>query len=112
MNAEENVRRLDDGTELTTFTKEFEGFNALEVEVGTTGYRGGDTGHGCRAYFALRDVVSTDIRVKIVKSKYGGNDGIEVVLGGDSELSTAIEALEFITKTLKKEVKRNSTENY
>lgn len=52
------------------------------------------------------------IRVKIVKSKYGGNDGIEVVLGGDSELSTAIEALEFITKTLKKEVKRNSTENY
>ena len=55
---------------------------------------------------------NTDIRVKIVKSKYGGNDGIEVVLGGDSELSTAIEALEFITKTLKKEVKRNSIENY
>lgn len=50
--------------------------------------------------------------VGFVKSKYGGNDGIEVVLGGDSELSTAIEALEFITKTLKKEVKRNSTENY
>lgn len=112
MNAEENVRCLDDGTKLTTFTKEFEGFNALEAEVGTTGYRGGDTGHGCRAYIALRDVVSTDIRVKIVKSKYGGNDGIEVVLGGDSELSTAIEALEFITKTLKKEVKRDSTENY
>lgn len=111
-NGEENVRRLDDGTELTTFKKEFEELNTLEAEAGTTGYRGGDTGHGCRTYFALRDVIYTDIRVKVIRNRDGESEGVEVVFGGDSELKTTIKALEFITKTLKKEVKRNSIENY
>ena len=46
----ENRRRLKDGTEISTYTRDVVSCNILEVEAGTTGYRGGDTGHGGRTY--------------------------------------------------------------
>lgn len=42
----ENSRILKDGTELTTYTRDVVSANILEVEAGTTGYQGGDSGHG------------------------------------------------------------------
>ena len=42
----ENRRRLKDGTEITTYSRDVVSCNILEVEAGTTGYMGGDTGHG------------------------------------------------------------------
>lgn len=38
-----NSRTLEDGTKITTYSREIESCNILEVEAGTTGYRGGDT---------------------------------------------------------------------
>ncbi len=42
----ENRRELFDGTEITTYTRDVVSANILQVEAGTTGYKGGDTGHG------------------------------------------------------------------
>jgi hypothetical protein len=76
----------------------------LEAEAGTTGYMGGDTGHGGRTYFRITDLGGTDIRVNPIQDRYG-NGGFEVTLGGDCELSTMITALKFITQVLEEESK-------
>lgn len=56
----ENSRILKDGTELTTYTRDVVSANILEIEAGTTGYQGGDSGHGGRTYFRIEDAASTD----------------------------------------------------
>ena len=87
----QNRRRLKDGTELTTYSRDVVSANILQVEAGTTGYKGGDTGHGGRTYFRIKDEGCTD------------TEGFEVVFGGDCELETMIRALKFITKVLEEE---------
>lgn len=79
--------------------------NILEVETGTTGFRGGDTGHGGRTYFRLQDHASTDMNVRVNGGEWedlmsGGS--VEIAFGGDAELNTFISALEFTLKELKK----------
>lgn len=92
-------RLLDDGTEIVTYSREITSCNILEVEAGTTGYKGGDTGHGSRTYFRITDLASTDMDIN-VQSRAGSGEGFEVELGGDTELQTMIEALKFITQVL------------
>lgn len=82
------------GKWVQTLKKEFVNCNILEVEVGTNGYQGGDSGHGSRTYFKLKDLCSTDIEIIPYR------DGFEVMLGGDSELTTFIQALKFATRVL------------
>lgn len=74
--------------------------NILEVKVGTTGLRGGDSGHGGRTYFSLEDLGGTDMSV-IVDGKSITSRKIELCFGGDAELNTFIEALEFAARSLK-----------
>lgn len=79
--------------------------NILEVEVGTTGYRGGDSGHGGRTYIRLKDLSSTDMQVRVnggAKTDLTGGQ-IEIAFGGDSELETFISALQFALNTLEKQ---------
>ena len=38
------------GKEITTYTREIYSANVLEVEAGTNGFQGGDSGHGGRTY--------------------------------------------------------------
>lgn len=98
----ESIRRID-GIDIPTYTREVCGANILDVEAGTNGYQGGDTGHGSRTYFRITNCGGTDIQIR----SYGhrGTDGFEVILGGDSELETIIRALKFITKVLEEESK-------
>ena len=98
----EKRRMLPDGTEITTYTRDVVSANLLEVEAGTTGFMGGDTGHGGRTYFRISDEASTDIHVRPFIDRFGCN-GFEVTLGGDCELETMIRALKFITKVLEEE---------
>ena len=92
--------RIIDRERVITETEEFVSCNILECEVGTNGYHGGDTGHGCRTYFRLKDLSSTDIEVVTSEDEFG-NKEVEIRLGGDCELSTFIEALEFAATTLR-----------
>ena len=86
------------GKDVTTFTREVISANLLEVEAGTNGYQGGDTGHGSRTYIRIENMGGTDIRVNPLGRD--GEDGVELFLGGDCELETTIRALKFITKVL------------
>lgn len=99
----ENRRRLKDGTEITTYTRDVISCNFLEVEAGTTGFMGGDTGHGGRTYFRIKDEGCTDMEIHVMHDRFGNTEGFEVILGGDCELETMIRALKFITKVLEEE---------
>lgn len=99
----QNRRRLKDGTEITTYTRDVVSCNILEVEAGTTGFMGGDTGHGGRTYFAIRDEGCTDMVIRVIRDRFGNTEGFKVMLGGDCELETMIRALKFITKVLEDE---------
>ena len=98
----ENNRRLPDGTEITTFTRDVVSANILRVEAGTNGYQGGDSGHGGRTYFRIEDESSTNMKVNTYVDKYGCS-GFEVFLSGDCELETMIRALKFITRVLEEQ---------
>ena len=80
--------------------KEIVNCNILKVQVGTTGFCGGDTGHGGRTYFSLEDLASTDMTV-MVGGQLFERGKVELYFGGDAELETFIEALEFAAKSLK-----------
>lgn len=95
----ERFRTIPDGTEITTYTRAVISANILEVEAGTTGLMGGDSGHGGRTYFRVEDIASTDMEIRSYGSKFNGS-GFEVILGGDTELDTIIEALKFIVQAL------------
>ena len=102
----ERRRKLYDGKEITTYTRYIESANILQVEAGTTGYQGGDAGHGGRTYFRIEDKGGTHIRVDPITDSLGCS-GFEVTLGGDCELETMIRALKFVLKVLKKEAKHS-----
>lgn len=93
----EGIRRIG-GIEVPTYKREIISANVFEVEAGTNGYQGGDTGHGSRTYFRIENEGGTDIQVCPL-GRYG-DEGFEVTLGGDCELETIITALKFITKVL------------
>lgn len=99
----ENRRKLKDGTDITTYTRDVVSCNLLEVEAGTTGYMGGDSGHGGRTYFRIKDEGGTDMDIHVIRDRFGNTEGFEVNLGGDCELETMIRALKFITKVLEEE---------
>ena len=100
---EEGLKKIN-GAEVDTFRREVvDGHACLEVEAGTTGYMGGDTGHGGRTYFRIEDTGGTDIQIHPL-GRYA-DEGFEVFLGGDCELETIIRALKFITKVLEEESK-------
>ncbi len=93
----EGIHRIG-GIDVPTYKREIISANVLEVEAGTNGYQGGDTGHGSRTYFRIENEGGTDIQVHPL-GRYG-DEGFEVTLGGDCELETIISALKFITKVL------------
>ncbi len=99
----EKQKVLPDGTRLTTFTREVISSNAIEVEVGTNGFKGGNAEHGSRTYIRIRDLGDTDMFVKTACGRNGNTGEVEFFLGGDCELETIISALKFAVKVLEDE---------
>jgi hypothetical protein len=66
----------------------------LEFEVGTTGLRGGDTGHGGRTFLRIGNDGASDMRVE------AGSDGVTLVCGGDLELEALIDGLRSVAEVL------------
>lgn len=101
-----NIRVLPDGTRITTFIREVTSANTIEVEVGTTGFKGGNADHGSRTYIRIRDLGGTDMYVKTSRRPFSNNTAeFEVFLGGDCELETMLRALKFAVKVLEEESK-------
>lgn len=73
------------------------------VTCGTNGYKGGDWGHGSRAYVKVEGGVLSEYEIrKIDEDKYGSSSGFEIAVGGDCELDSMIETFEAIVSNLKK----------
>ena len=53
-------------------------------------------------YFRLEDLASTDINIRLLKDKRG----VEVMLGGDAELETFIQALRWAADNLEEMAKK------
>lgn len=90
--------RYIDGIKVTTYSREICHGNVLRVEAGTNGYQGEDSEHRSRTYFRIEDEAGTAIRVRPIG--WAGDEGVEIILGGDCELATIITALKFITRVL------------
>ena len=80
-------------------SSEFGTFNTLGVTVATNGYQGGDSGHGGRTYISFEDLCSTDIDA-VVSYGIDTNAKVEIMLGGDSELDSMIDALRWVADKL------------
>ena len=98
-------KRKIDGIEIDIHSDVFNSANILKAEAGTTGFCGGDTGHGGRTYFALEDLGSTDISFNVSGKR------LEVYLGGDCELYTITDALKFITNIFEKAINKKEDNN-
>jgi len=95
---------VDGSIPVMTREREIYSANVISVKAGTNGYQGGDSGHGSRTYFKIKDEGGTDLRVNVKKDRFGDASELEVVLGGDCELTTIIKALKFIVNTLEDQI--------
>ena len=93
--------RIISNNPVPAFIRDIVSANIIEVEAGTNGLHGGDSGHGSRTYIRIEDIGGTDITV----TPTFDNRGVEIILGGDCELNTIIDALKFVVKVLKQQRK-------
>ena len=96
-------RTTKEGIVIPTRAIELTGACILNVEAGTNGYCGGDSGHGCRTIIILRDLGGVDMNARFDENESDCTRKITLEFGGDDELRLLIKALKFIRKTLKKQ---------
>jgi hypothetical protein len=81
----------------------------LGVTVGTSCPQGGDSGHGGRTLLRLRDLGGTDLRARVEQDDQG-RACVELILGGDSECATFVQALEFALSVLRAQMRAKHEE--
>ena len=72
----------------------------LNAEVGTTGFCGGDGGHGGHT------IIKLECNNGGIYYEYKNDDSLMIDIYGDAELRTIIKALRFILETLEKKTKQ------
>lgn len=75
--------------------------NMLTVQAGTNCPQGGDSGHGGRTVFRIIDDGATALSVRVDDGQEQDAREVELILGGDTEAATFIEALEFAVRVLR-----------
>ncbi len=75
--------------------------NLLTVQVGTNCPQGGNYSHGGRTVFRIIDDGATSLRVRIDGQEEQRPAKVELVLGGDHEAESFVEALEFAARVLR-----------
>lgn len=99
-----------DGIKVDTYKQEIINHNVIEVEAGTTGPQGGASSWGCRTIMKIKNLGCTDMRPTGYSDDYGHSE-FSIVFGGDSELETFIEALEFTLDILNEQSKYRHTKS-
>lgn len=89
-----------DGVPVDIWSRELVNACMMRVYAGTTGYRGGDSGHGGRTFIRLVDDGGTDM--EIVPSH--DPEGVEIVFEGDAELTNIVDALKFAVHVLEDQI--------
>src|ERR1700682_4250405 len=85
----------------------FESLNIITVHTGTNCPAGGDSGHGGRTIFGITNDASSDLRVGVNGESPAEVNAVEIVLGGDTECETFIQALEHALNVLKAQFTAN-----
>ena len=93
---------------INVYDHKIETTNIMVVEAGTNCPQGGDKGHGGRTLIRFQDLSNTAISGRINDSALVPAQKIEIILGGDAENETMIEALEFAAKVLRGKTQRLS----
>jgi len=88
-------------SQIAIHTQTITSANILSVDVGTNCPRGGDAGHGGRTLLRLSNLAATDMACRIDNGPLVRTDKIEIVLRGDTECETLIQALEFALTVLR-----------
>lgn len=96
--------------EIRTKTKEICFCNLLEVMVGTNCPQGGDSGHGGRTLFKLANTGGTGWHALVDDIAISSFSSISIVMEGDSEAVTLIDALEWAAATLKDQLSMGHAE--
>jgi len=96
-------------------TRTFEDACILRATVATTGYQGGDAGHGGQTKIVLDDLGNTDIEASFVEEVIPTPGGdvlrrLAINLGGDAELRVIIKALRFSADALEALAKGSENE--
>ena len=86
--------------------------NILKVSAGTNCPQGGDAGHGGRTYLKFKNEGGTSLEIKINGQEFDlSNDGeFEIILAGDTECETFIDALKFAVATLESQINEEKNE--
>lgn len=92
------------GVDVTTYSKEIIGISGIKVEVGTTGFMGGNSSHGGRTFISIENLCCTDMLVETEELRDDSTLKFDYYLGGDSELENIIEALEFAVTVLRNDM--------
>lgn len=82
---------------MNSVSKEFSAECIFKTTVSTTGYCGGDSGHGGRTSITFEDLGGTDISVEFSETP---RTRISINVGGDAELRLMIRALRFAADQL------------
>ena len=90
---------------VTLFKKSITNANLLSVQAGSTGPQGGNHSHGGVTVLRLQDEGATAWKVRVDGQTFKQPTTIEIVLGGDSEGRTFVDALEFALTILKEKLK-------
>ena len=98
-NLEKKKIRMVDGVKVQTIATEISVHNTFAAEAGTTGYMGGNSKKGGRAFIKIIDMGNSDVYVE----RNADGKGFTMRVGGDSELDTLIDSLDFLVSTLKKQ---------
>ena len=88
-----------------TATRIFNDMCVLRATVSTTGYCGGDSGHGGHTEIVLDDLGGTDIQASFSADfddtpRGDADRRVTIKLGGDAELRVIIQALRFSADAL------------
>ena len=102
--------KVVDGEPVRIFVAEINSGNDLRVAVGTTGKRGGDSGHGGRTFLKMTDLAATIGSVTVNQNSAEPFHDLEIVLEGDSELETFLTALKFAVNRLESYLIENQRE--
>ena len=88
--------------------KVIEAYGRLEVTVGTNCPQGGDAGNGGRT---LLQFCGSSMQVKFGDDKYIDIENVAILVGGDSECETLLEALQFATEKLEHQLQYNRSKD-
>jgi hypothetical protein len=94
---------LTEDDDVTTNRVEFNHASLFAVEVGTTGPKGGDAGHGSRVHLKLEDLGGTAWEVEVDGHTIENPTSVTLTFGGDAEGTNCVKALEVAALLLRQD---------